>query len=188
MLYYKIINDRQVFSECRTIQTNDGLWVSNPTEEQILEAGWLEYIPPEVVSEPQMEPEYDAILEAVKKMLQSSAQNLSDEDALSVAALYPTWHSKIGETVNVGERLWYNDKLYKVIQSHTVQSDWTPDISVSLFSEVSIEEWPEWVQPTGASDAYNSGDKVTYNGKRYICLLNNNVWSPEAYPAGWEEQ
>lgn len=48
------------------------------------------------------------------------------------------------------------------------------------------EEWPEFVQPTGAHDAYNTGDKVTYNGKHYISTMDGNVWAPDAYPAGWE--
>ena len=50
------------------------------------------------------------------------------------------------------------------------------------------EEWPEWVQPTGAHDAYGVGDKVTYNGKHYVSKIAGNVWSPDAYPAGWEAQ
>ena len=50
------------------------------------------------------------------------------------------------------------------------------------------EEWPAWVQPTGAHDCYNTGDKVTYNGKHYVSKLDGNVWSPDAYPAGWEVQ
>lgn len=50
------------------------------------------------------------------------------------------------------------------------------------------EEWPEWVQPTGAHDCYNTGDKVTYNGQHYVSKIDGNVWSPEAYPAGWEVQ
>ena len=49
------------------------------------------------------------------------------------------------------------------------------------------DEYPEFVQPTGAHDAYQVGDKVTYNGKKYICKLENCVWSPDTYPAGWEE-
>lgn len=49
------------------------------------------------------------------------------------------------------------------------------------------EEWPEWVQPTGAHDAYSTGDKVTFNGKHYTSLIDGNVWSPDTYPAGWEE-
>ena len=50
------------------------------------------------------------------------------------------------------------------------------------------EEWPAWVQPTGAHDCYNTGDKVTYNGQHYVSKIDGNVWSPEAYPAGWEVQ
>ena len=49
------------------------------------------------------------------------------------------------------------------------------------------EEYPEFVQPTGAHDAYNIGDKVTYNGKKYVCKMNGCVWAPDVYPAGWEE-
>ena len=120
-------------------------------------------------------------------MLSSEAEELSDEDALEVAALYPTWTSKMGQTINVNERLWYDGKLYKVIQSHTVQSDWTPDVATSLFTEISIEEWPAWVQPTGAQDAYMQGDKVTFDGEHYISLIDNNTWSPVDYPAGWDK-
>ena len=50
-----------------------------------------------------------------------------------------------------------------------------------------VDEYPEYVQPTGAHDAYKIGDKITYNGKKYICKLDNCVWSPEEYPQGWEE-
>ena len=49
------------------------------------------------------------------------------------------------------------------------------------------EEYPEYVQPMGAHDAYKIGDKVTYNGKKYICKLDNCVWNPDTYPSGWEE-
>ena len=50
-----------------------------------------------------------------------------------------------------------------------------------------VEEYPEYVQPTGAHDAYNTGDKIMYNGKKYVCKLDNCVWNPDTYPAGWEE-
>ena len=53
--------------------------------------------------------------------------------------------------------------------------------------EEPVEEYPEYVQPTGAHDAYNIGDKVTYNGKKYVCKMNGCVWNPDAYPAGWKE-
>ena len=72
--------------------------------------------------------------------------------------------------------------------AHTSQVDWTPDITPALFVVVSLDEWPEFVQPTGAHDAYNKGDKVTFEGKHYISLIDGNVYSPTAYPAGWQEQ
>lgn len=187
-MYTKWIGDRQVFSDCRVIQKNDGTWISNPTKRQIKAAGWVEYEPPVIPPQPMTDPDIEMMMAAVKRMLDSSVEELSDEDALAVAALFPTWISKQGMTVTVGERLWYDGKLFKVIQAHTVQSDWTPDVSASLFTEVSIEEWPEWVQPTGASDAYNTGDKVTFEGTHYISLIDANVWSPADNPSGWEAQ
>lgn len=52
---------------------------------------------------------------------------------------------------------------------------------------IPVEEYPEFKQPTGAHDVYNTGDKVTFNDKKYICIMDNCVWSPDTYPAGWEE-
>lgn len=181
-----MIGDRQVFSDCRTIQTNEGVWISNPTAEQIAAAGWLPYVPPVLPPQPMTDPDMGEVMEAVKRMLANSTESLSDEDALNVAALFPTWVSKMGQAVNIGERYWYDGRLWKVIQPHTVQEDWTPDTAVSLFVEVSIEEWPQWVQPQGAQDAYMTGDKVTYNGTHYVSLIDNNVWSPADLPSGWE--
>lgn len=181
MIYTKKIGDGQVLSECKTIQTNEGIWISNPSEEQIFDAGWEVYVPPE--PQPMTEPDETSIIAAVKRMLTSSVEDLSDEDALEIAALYPSWISKMGMQVNSGERYWYDGKLYKVTQAHTVQSDWTPDVAVALFTEVSIEEWPEWKQPTGTQDAYMTGDKVTFNGQRYISVIDNNVWAPDV--TGW---
>lgn len=188
MMYYKIINDRQVFSDCRTIQTNEGVWISNPNAEQIAAAGWIPYEPPVVPPQPMTDPDMGEVMEAVKRMLANSTESLSDEDALNVAALFPTWVSKMGQSVNAGERYWYDGRLWKVIQAHTVQEDWTPDTAASLFVEVSIEEWPEWVQPQGSHDAYMIGDKVTFNGLHYVSTIDNNVWSPTDLPSGWEVQ
>lgn len=185
MIYTKTIGGRQVFSNCRTIQTDGGEWISNPSAEQIAEAGWVEYIPPVVPPTPQTEPSYDEMLSAVKTMLSSSIEDLTDEEALEIAALYPTWISKMGKEVAVGERLWYNEKLWKVIQAHTVQESWTPDTAVSLFVEVSIEEWPAWKQPTGAQDAYRLGDKVSHNDKHWTSDIDYNTYTPGVY--GWTE-
>ena len=118
--------------------------------------------------------------------IEKAAALQSDEDALESIELFPKWEA--GIAVAIGERYQYNGKLYKVIQAHTTQADWTPDITPALFTEVSLDEFPEWVQPTGAHDAYNKGDKVTFEGKHYMSLIDGNIWSPAAYPAGWEEQ
>ena len=185
-MYHKFIGDREVFSTCKSIQTNEGVWISNPTEEQIADAGWLPYVPPVVPPAPELEPDLTAEMEAVKRMFFTQTEELSDEDALEVAALFPTWASKIGTGVNVGERLWYDGKLYKVIQPHTPQADWTPDATPALYTEVSVVEWPEWVQPIGASDAYMKGDHVSHNDKHWESDVDNNVWEPGVY--GWTQQ
>ena len=100
-------------------------------------------------------------------------------------AIYHAWES--GAAYATNDRRRYGACLYKCVQAHTSQADWTPDATPALWVKVSVEEWPEFVRPTGAHDAYNTGDKVTYNGKRYISLIDANVYSPGDYPAGWEE-
>lgn len=127
-------------------------------------------------------------IEAIKyrHSIEGAAALQDDAAALENIDLYPLW--KAGLAVNVGDRYRYGETLYKVIQAHTTQEDWTPDKTPALFVVVSLDEWPEWVQPTGAQDAYNKGDKVTYKGDHYISLIDANVWSPEEYPAGWEKQ
>ena len=123
---------------------------------------------------------------ALRPYIEKAAISLTDEDALQAVELFPQW--AVDHAYAVDERLQYNGVLYRVVQSHTSQADWTPDITPALFVVVSLDEWPEFVQPTGAHDAYNKGDKVTFEGKRYISLMDGNVYSPAAYPAGWQEQ
>lgn len=187
MMYYKIINGQTVFFKNPLIVGDRQIF--NPTEEMLLEQGWQIYIPPEppvIEPQPMTEPNIYDVMEAVKRVLSTETETLSDEDALAVAALYPTWASKVGEQVNVGERYWYDGKLYKVIQQHTIQSDWTPDVSTSLFAVVSIEEWPEIVVPIPSTNPYMIGDKCTFNGQHYICQLDNCVWTPEELPSAWQ--
>ena len=123
---------------------------------------------------------------ALRPYIEKAAISLTDEDALQAVELFPQW--VVEHAYVVGERLQYNGVLYRVVQAHTSQADWTPDITPALFVVVSLDEWPEFVQPTGAHDAYNKGDKVTFEGKHYISLMDGNVYSPAAYPAGWQEQ
>lgn len=186
-MYYKEIAGRTVFSTCKTIQLEDGSWVSNPTMEQIAAEGWQVYVPPVV---PQVTPDTEAVMEAVKKMLSSATDELTDQEALEVAALFPTWKSKLdeGKEVPAGERLWYDGKLYKVIQTHTASNLWTPDHTPALYTEVSIEEWPEIPEVIPSEAPWMKGDKGTWKGQHYICQMDNTVWNPDAYPAAWELQ
>ena len=123
---------------------------------------------------------------ALRPYIEKASISLTDEDALQAVELFPQWVT--GHAYVVDERLQYNGVLYRVVQAHTSQADWTPDITPALFVVVSLDEWPEFVQPTGAHDAYNKGDKVTFEGKHYISLIDGNVYSPAAYPVGWQEQ
>ena len=111
----------------------------------------------------------------------------TDEQAIEVPMLYPEW--KDGVAYEVGERVLYNDILYKVLQKHTSQADWTPDVAPSLFAKVLIVDpdvIPEWVQPD-STNPYMKGDKVTHNGKTWESLVDNNVWEPsESLPTLWK--
>ena len=117
---------------------------------------------------------------------QINTLTVDDNTALRMVEFYPVWSA--GQAYTAGYKVQYGGTLYKVLTAHTSQDDWTPDITPALFVVVSLDEWPEFVQPTGAHDAYNKGDKVTFEGKHYISLMDANVYSPTAYPAGWQEQ
>ena len=196
----------------------------------------------------------------MRAVIEESVASLDDETAVTVPSLFTPW--AVGEAVNVGDRRYYAPRLYKVVQAHTTQADWTPDVTPALwavvgdpseagtiddpitaargmeyeyglyyfdpedgktylcertgeaeggkiilqylphelignyFSDTTEPEpdpdpeeptrYPEWVQPTGAHDAYNTGDIVMYNGTAYRSLIDGNVWAPDAYPQGWE--
>lgn len=111
---------------------------------------------------------------------------LTDEVAYTVRMLYPEF--EIGIVYKVGVRIMYEGKFYKVISEHTSQADWTPDVAVSLFVEISDPsiEYPEFKQPTSTETAYMKGDKITFNGAKYISLVDYNVYSPTDYPNNWK--
>ena len=129
--------------------------------------------------------------EQFRKALQMFAMSLDDEKAMEVATIYDPW--EIGKSYNVGEFVTYgvngvgDPQLYKVAQAHTAQADWNPEATPALYVAIGLDDsgYPVWAQPTGAHDAYNTGDIVNYNGTLYQSLIDGNVYSPEAYPAGW---
>lgn len=129
-------------------------------------------------------PSLSELVGQLKTLLRKDVQQLPDEEAMEVPSLFDEWKPDI--TVVAGERRYFAKELYKCVQGHKTQSDWTPDITPALWTKVSLDEWPQWVQPTGAHDAYNAGDKVTFEGQHYVSLIDGNVWSPTAYPAGWQ--
>ena len=88
----------------------------------------------------------------------------------------------------IGDLRSYEGSLYKCLQAHTSQDDWTPDISSSLWKNLNITESgiQEWSQPISSVDAYNTGDEVMYKGIHYRSTIDNNVWAPDTYPQGWE--
>ena len=118
----------------------------------------------------------------LRKLIEQLAITLDDATALTGIELFPTWGLI---SYSIGDRVQYNGILYKCIQAHIAQSDWTPDVTPALWVVVTVEEWPEWVQPTGAHDAYAKDSKVTHNGKKWISSYDANVWKPGVY--GWEE-
>ena len=118
----------------------------------------------------------------LRQLIEQLAITLDDETALTGVELFPTW--VVGKAYAVSDRAQYNGILYKCVQAHTSQADWMPSATPALWKTVSIDEYPEWVQPTGAHDAYNIGDKVTYTGQHYVCTSNANVYAPDVY--GWQ--
>ena len=124
----------------------------------------------------------------IREMIEKASTSLPDADAIEAVWLFPLWAG--GVAYSVGERVQYDGKLYKVVQAHTSQADWTPPTVPALFTEVAKPgEIPVWKQPTGAHDAYNTGDKVHYPGAGdpvYVSLVDANVWEPTVY--GWEQE
>lgn len=119
----------------------------------------------------------------LRRMIEKASVSLSDEDALEAIELYPAW--KTGTAYTVDERIRYGETLYRCVQAHTSQDDWTPDVTPALWTVVSLDEFPEWVQPTGAQDAYRLGDKVSHLDKHWQSTIDYNTYEPSVY--GWDE-
>lgn len=121
----------------------------------------------------------------LRPIIEQAAQSLTDDIALEAVELFPVW--KVGQAYTTGQRLQHNSVLYSVLQDHTSQADWTPDVAPSLFAKVLIpdpDDVPAWEQPD-STNPYSAGDKVTHNGKTWTSDIDNNVWEPGVY--GWTE-
>lgn len=145
-----------------------------------------------VMYKPEKTPEVQSsMIQAAVLVAQIQAQSLPDEQAITVKDIYPVWDGK-GVSYQKDYYLTYNGKLYKVLQTHTSQADWSPDAAPSLFAEALPGQGGtsvgEWVQPD-STNPYMTGDQVTHNGKTWESLVDNNVWEPGAQgsEALWQE-
>jgi len=123
---------------------------------------------------------------ALRALIEKAAASLPDEDALEGVELFPAWAAGVEYAADI--RVRYEDKLYRCVQAHTSQDGWEPPAVPALWTEVAKPgEIPVWKQPTGAQDAYMTGDKVhfpTADDPVYVSTVDNNVWQPGVY--GWE--
>lgn len=121
----------------------------------------------------------------LRELIVRAAKSLSDADAFGGKELFDFW--TVDTAYAVGDRRRYGEELYKCLTAHTSQSTWTPPDSPSLWVRIDdpSQEWPEWVQPQGGTDAYPMGAKVSHGGKHWISDYDNNVWEPGVF--GWHE-
>lgn len=123
----------------------------------------------------------------LRPYIEKAANSLDDVDALEAVQLFPLWNDSAKYEVN--DKVRFQNILYKCLQEHIAQPTWTPINAPSLWAKVLIPDEniiPEWEQPD-STNGYQIGDQVSYNGKIYESVIANNIWSPEAYPAGWKE-
>ena len=126
---------------------------------------------------------------SVFKAAAFAALSFTDEQAIEVSDLYPVY--EVDHAYKKDERFTYNGRLFKVNQAHTSAAQWVPGETgtESLYTNLMLNDdgYQIWKQPTGAHDAYNTGDVVEYNGVLYKSLIDGNAWAPDAYPQGWQE-
>lgn len=131
--------------------------------------------------------------EQLRKALQFFTATLTDEQAMAVATVYPAWTPatsySVGDIISYGTNGVGDPQLYKVVQAHMSQDIYPPGAGTeSLYDAFGLDEsgYPIWAQPSGAHDAYNTGDIVSYNGTLYQSTIDGNVWSPDTYKDGWK--
>lgn len=121
----------------------------------------------------------------LRALIEKAAASLDDADALEAVELFPAWAPDVD--AQLGDRVRRGTRLYRCVQAHHTQPGWEPETVPALWTEVAKPgEIPVWRQPTGAQDAYMTGDRVHYPTEAdpvYISTIDNNVWEPTVY--GW---
>ena len=125
----------------------------------------------------------NANLQATRKLIR--VDELDENELLEMIDLYESY--EIGKSYQADDIFKYEGKLYKVIQEHISLENWVPSELPALYLNMMPENViPEWVQPTGSHDAYNTGDKVIFEGDVYESIIDGNTWSPADYPSSWK--
>lgn len=181
--YYKLIDGKVVLYKDPLIV--DGMQIYNPSEELLLAAGWMEYTPPPTpeptpIDYTKYEPYPEEVVGKLKKLLQEQVTQQTDEEALENIELFPTWQSKLGVQVNQGDRLYFDDKLFKVLQTHTPQEDWRPDSTASLYVQVVADDSGTIDKPIEfqLNMELVEGKYYTEENVKYLCTrsLAQSVW------------
>lgn len=125
-------------------------------------------------------------VQAISFVALTEAGNIDVETASAHKDMFEDWKPTV--SYKAGQIRKHNDVLYRVVQDHTSQADWSPSNTLSLYEPIILTEegYPVWTKPSGAHNAYNTGDIVDYNGTLYKSLIDGNIYSPDEYAPGWE--
>lgn len=176
---------KEWYTEGNSITKNisNGVFSGIPSVEQLEQCGFEEYTPPPAppVDNTKYEPYTEDVVAKIKNLLREKVAEQTDKEALENIELFPTWQSKIGVQVEQGERLYYDDKLYKVQQTHTPQEDWRPDTAASLYVQVIAETDAGTIDnpiPYEMNMELVNGKYYTEDGVKYLCIreLAQSVW------------
>jgi len=175
------------------VYANDGFLLREDNaedyERQIIRDGVItltnlpeDYTPPKTIGERVSELEQTS---GISFRIMAESGEIDEETAAEYPDMFLPWETDTA--YEVGNLRAFNDVLYKCVQAHTSQDDWTPDVAVSLWVKAGnpTEEWPPWEQKQGAHDAYPRGAKVSHNGKHWISDIDFNTYEPGVY--GWTE-
>lgn len=182
--YYKIIDGVTVFYH-DPLMIN-GMQIYNPPEELILAAGWMVYIEPEPepIDYTKYEPYEEEVVAKIKQLLQEQVTQQTDEEALENIELFPTWQSMLGKQVEIDTRLYHDDRLWKVRQTHTVSEEWKPDVATSLYVQVVADDSGTIDHPIEfqLNMELVEGKYYTEEGVKYLCTrsLAQSVWHLDA--------
>lgn len=181
--YYKLIDGQTVFYKDPLLI--NGMQIYNPSEELLLAAGWMEYTPPptpepEPIDYTKYEPDEYAIVEKLKQLAQAQVSQQTDEEALENIELFPSWQSLIGKQVEIGARLFHDNRLWKVRQTHTVSEEWKPDVATSLYVQIVADDSGTIDNPVVYEVGMElvEGKYYTEEGVKYLCTrsLAQSVW------------